>query len=781
MRADCRVALALVLALPVAATASSLSADTVAPSATHGLASAPMVLYLEVTLNGMARGLHPFTARSGTLWADTAVLLELGFASLPQGHRAQRLDALPGVAVAYDASNQRLALTAPLEQLQLATTAVGPPGITAQRTSSGRGLVFNYDVHGTLGRHRQASLGAFTELRVFHGASLLSSTALQQRARSEGGAWHGRSVRLDTTWSHAFAERMLSLRVGDALTGSLPWTRATRIGGIQLARNFGLQPYRQSAPLPGFIGAATLPSDVELYINGVRAYAEQLPAGPFRLDAPPRINGFGTAQVVMTDALGQVTTLSFPMYDTGRLLARGLSDWSVELGTVRRDYGRRSFSYGRDPVLSGTWRRGLSDGFTLETHAEGMRGLGLAGVGAVLQLGPAGLASAALAHSSAGGHQANLGWSWTRERFNVGMSGTRSRGRYHDVAARHAALPARGTARVSLGYSTAGWGSFNLSYLYLRQVSQPATRFVSLGWFSALGRTVSLSAGLNQNLDQRRERTLFLSLNWTLDGRTSVGAGVQHERHRATAVVSAQRATPLEGGWGWRTSARAGDTPGGQLELSRLGRYGRAQVGASDDGHGSRHVYAGASGALALMAGRGFAARRIDDAFVVADTSGVAGVPVKLENRVVGETDGRGLLLVTPVNAYQNNRLAIDPMRLPAAVRVARTEAEVSPADRAGAVVRFGLEVVRAASIRLVDAAGQPLPLGSRVTVNGEAGAGAVVGYDGLVYLERLAETNTLSVQSSQGHCRVSLQWQPDPTGSLPQLGPLQCVPETGR
>ena len=38
------------------------------------------------------------------------------------------------------------------------------------------------------------------------------------------------------------------------------------------------------------------------------------------------------------------------------------------------------------------------------------------------------------------------------------------------------------------------------------------------------------------------------------------------------------------------------------------------------------------------------------------------------------------MLLVTPLNAYQNNQLGIDPMSLPADVRIDRVNAIATPA-----------------------------------------------------------------------------------------------------
>ncbi len=728
----------------------------------------------------MPRGLVQFGLRDGELWASASALRQLGFV-LPAGvSDPVRLASLPGVQVQFDAGRQSVAITAPLTLLKLPTTVIGAAGTGAQAASASPGLLLNYDLYGTKGSGNTSSLNAFTEIRAFNGTSVLSNTALTQSARSDATGWQSRTARLDTTWSRSFQDDLLTLRVGDTLTAALPWSRATRIGGIQLARNFALQPYKTTAPLPAFMGSATLPSEVELYVNGMRQYSGQVPAGPFQLNTLPNINSTGQAQVVLTDALGRATTLNFSLYDTHQLLARGLSDWSVELGAVRQNYGLSSFDYGRDPVASGTWRYGVTDSFTLETHGEATRGLATAGAGGAWQLGPLGLLSGAAAqstHDAGSGTQLNLGYSWQNQRLNFGLDSTRTRGDYRDVASLYGSATPTGSGRALVGYSTENLGSFGTSYLYLRYAGQEATRFASAYWFKSLGRSASFNVSLNQNLDKRSERNLFVGLSWALDGGTSMSTGVQRDNTRTSYTADAQSSAPSAGGFGWRAGLREGEgQSGGQAELNYLGRYGRVATGINAFGD-SRYAYANASGGLVFMGGEPFASRRIDDAFAVVSTDGVAGVPVKLENRAMGTTNSRGMLLVVPLNAYQNNQLGIDPMQLPADVRLARTKAIVTPSDRAGTLVRFGITPIRAASILLVDSAGQPLPLGSLVRINGQAGEPSLVGFDGVVYLDTLEANNVLNVQTPAGACRVSFDYHKGGDG-IPEIGPLRCTKE---
>ncbi|RZI87699.1 MAG: fimbrial biogenesis outer membrane usher protein, partial [Variovorax sp.] len=258
-------------------------------------------LFLELSINGNPQGLVHFGLRDNALWASAATLRKLGFALPPDASDPVRLASLRGVDVRYDAGLQTVAITASAEAVKLGTTIVDTAPVSTPVASGSPGLLLNYDVYGTKGRRNSSSLNAFTELRAFNGSSVFSNTMLAQATQGEGLGWQHNSVRLDSTWSKSFPDEMLTLRVGDTVTGALAWSRSTRIGGVQLSRNFALQPYRTTTPLPAFLGSAALPSQVELYINGLRQYSGQVPAGPFQLNTVPGINGAGNAQVVLTD------------------------------------------------------------------------------------------------------------------------------------------------------------------------------------------------------------------------------------------------------------------------------------------------------------------------------------------------------------------------------------------------------------------------------------------------------------------------------------------------
>ena len=744
-------------------------------------------LYLQVTLNRTDTGrLARFFLLDGRLHADVAALRGIGFTM--SGRAADEriaLDAIPGLAVRYDAALQRISLDAPLSLLSLRTRQLNRPDARAPGAAGASpGALLNYDFYGSQQRGA-GNLAATAELRVFGvGDGVFSTSALSRAYREAGSGWRGESVRLDTSWQLSFPDRAVTLVVGDGFSGFMDWTRAVRLGGVQLGRDFALQPYRVTTPLPAFLGEAAVPSSVDLYVNGLRQYSGEVPAGPFQLATVPGIDGLGNATVVVTDAYGRVRSIDFPFYASQRLLARGLSDWSVGLGVVREDYGLRSFAYGSDPVATANLRYGVSDRFTLEAHAEGGGGLANAGLGGQWLLGRAGVVAGSYARSRGagpGGGQAALAYSWNNRRFNLSVASQRTHGEYRDVASLYGMPPARVSDRALAGVVLPGLGNLGASYVRLDYPGQARSRYAGLFWSRTFARRWSANASFNQNLDDRGDRSAYLGIGYAFDDRRQASVSLQRAGARDNAVADVSRPLPgdgdLERAWGWRVQARAGDDGAGGLAevgwISPAGRYGAGVAGL--DGHS--YAYASASGSLAWMQGRAFAARAIDDAFAVVSTDGRAGVPVKLENRLVGRTGQDGLLLVSPLRAWQDNRLSIDPLDLPADLRIERVEAMARPRDRSGVAVRFRMAPVRAALLVLHDGAGRPLPLGSLVHVPGTEEP-AMVGYDGETWLEALGAHNRLWIDLPEGErCRVEFDY-PESASPVPRIGPLACRPD---
>jgi outer membrane usher protein len=139
-----------------------------------------------------------------------------------------------------------------------------------------------------------------------------------------------------------------------------------------------------------------------------------------------------------------------------------------------------------------------------------------------------------------------------------------------------------------------------------------------------------------------------------------------------------------------------------------------------------------------------FFANRIDDAFAVVD-AGAPGVEIFHENRPVAVTDQNGKAIVPSLNAYQPNKISIDPLNLPLDASIASTQDVFVPARRSGIFADFGIKTrIASAIVILTRPGGQPLQAGVRgKTANGQS---FIVGYDGRAFIEGLESQNRVTV-----------------------------------
>ena len=136
---------------------------------------------------------------------------------------------------------------------------------------------------------------------------------------------HADVVRLDSNWTIDDPVRMRSLRFGDSISRSGVGGLALRFGGIQLARNFAVQPDFVTIPLPSLRGSAAVPSVVDIYVNEALRGSREVPAGPVDLTGLPIVSGNGDVQLVVRDLLGRQTLYNQPYFWPRECLHRGFT------------------------------------------------------------------------------------------------------------------------------------------------------------------------------------------------------------------------------------------------------------------------------------------------------------------------------------------------------------------------------------------------------------------------------------------------------------------------
>ncbi|NVZ18625.1 fimbrial biogenesis outer membrane usher protein [Pseudomonas costantinii] len=749
------------------------------PSSMEAVADAQ--LFLELVVNQMDTGrVVAVNQRAGKLYLPASVLQEVGMKLPAEVATEVALENLPGMHTDYDSQGQRLMLTVPPTWLpeQFIGNRNNYPRTQAMTSF---GALLNYDAYLNDTDGAGTYLGIFNEVRLFDTWGTLSNTG-QYRTTigrdTAGSSLNNGYRRYDTTWRFSDDDRLLTYEAGDVISGSLPWSTSVRLGGVQVSRDFGVRPDLVTYPLPQFAGEAAVPSSVDLFINGYKSSSADLQPGPYTLTNVPFINGAGEAVVVTTDALGRQVSTTVPFYVTSTLLQKGLSDFSVAAGNLRRDYTLRDFGYGPG-VASGTFRYGLSDVFTLESHAEASNDLTLGGVGGNLRVGNFGVLNTAISQSQFDGRtgqQLSLGYQYSNQRFSLSYQRVERRDQYADLSlidTPYVSLSKR-SQQATLSLNLNDFGSLGVGYFDVQAADDSRTRLVNMTWSKSLWRGSSFYLSANHEVgDSSWAVQAQVAIPFDVYGSLSLGSE-RSKTGQSQQRVNYSRAVPAEGGVGFNLGYASGDGPAyRQADLTWRLQSVQLQAGVYGTSDAETR-WADASGSLVWMDNEVFAANRVNDAFVVVSTDGFSGVPVRYENQVVGETDRNGHLLVPWTSAYYRAKYEIDPLNLPSNVQVPNVEQRVSVRRGSGYLLEFPVRRVIAASITLVDAKHQDLPLGSQVR-HEQSGALAVVGWDGLVYLENLVAHNTLQVTVGNGQtCQATFEL--DTTQEqVPLIGPLVC------
>jgi outer membrane usher protein len=732
---------------------------------------------MEVWINGVSTGRTAMMLRKGAILFAGRQDLEawrFRFEGTPpvtyRGRTYYRLDAIEGVT--YRLEPKRMLL-----RIDAGAAAFVPTRFETSRSAervdvSSPGLFFNYDLIAQRETSR-TDFSALGEIGLFRGYGLLLNDFV-----CVGGSERSELVRLESRYRTDRPEALETLTVGDAITKSASlWGSAVRFGGVQWGTNFRIRPDLVTTPLFRFGGEAVLPSSVDLYINGVLRERRDVPPGPFTIDHPPTVSGSGDARMVVTDILGRQQVISSAFYASPGLLRSGLEAYSLEAGFIRENFGLQSNDYGRF-LASGTYRAGISDTLTAELHGQLTRGQQTAGTSAVWLWNGFGTFSAAAAASrseTARGVMGMAGFERAARRLSFGGTVKGSSEAFVQIGS--TLPPPSFEGRLYAGYTLPGAGAFRASVVRRDYRDRDDITLIGAGYHHSWRNVGSLQLSLNRSI-AAGETGDSLALYFTRAfGKRRTGiVGLRAEDGSAFGTVRLKKSLPTGPGTGYSLTADFGERERLEALYEWQHEYGSYSVGASHTEE-TDTVRATARGGVAFLDGNGFLSRRINGSFAVVDTGEFPGVAVYRDNRYMGKTDTDAKLLIPDLRAYEKNPIRVDEASLPLEASLPSLTAEAVPAYRSGVLVRFPLERVNRALMKVVLEDGRAVPAGARVRVEGRD-AQFPVGREGKVYLEGVSRQNRVRIFWHGGSCGFVLDY-PETEDPLPDLGEFRCQGDT--
>ena len=757
-------------------------------------------IYPHIVLNGAALdAIVRFYLQNGDVYANTTGLEQLGIslkssecaphtgvAGLPADYFALK-NCPPFLQHSYAVPTQTLTLQSSLDRLNLATTHLGAalapaPVLTPPDFSA----VLNHDSSLAGASGSSNSAGLYTQWRLGTPWGYFESNQIYSRNQGINT-----SQRLDTFWRSTWPAQGITLTVGDTVSSQLSSSGGSRMAGLQLASSYNTRPWLQTLPQTLFAGSTEMPATVDLYLNGIKQYSQNIAAGPYELNFPPNLQQAGIAQVVTKDALGRQTVVDLPLYDSAGLLAAGLQEWSVEAGFLRRPLAHAK-NYDTQPLFSGTWRRGLSNQLTLQLHGESKSQYQQIGLGFRSSLGFPQQLGGQLALSrwqGISGQQASVFAIQQKNHWSLSAGLNASSAQFASLASTLSSSPASPGQSNRQAYVQGGWqsahaGNFSLGRVWSRQAGT-AQSVWNANWNKTLAPSTNLTAGLTYSPNDPLQRTFMLGLSSQLDSNVSASSSATHQAGGNDFSAQLQKSTRGINSLGWNVGWQRSQNQGQRAlnaGLQYISPYGDASAQWRYAPAGHHAWQANWSGGLVFMGGSMFATRTVSDSFALVSTNGVAGLSIQTQNNVVGQTDAKGQLLIPNLLAYQNNRIAVDTRNLAPTQQLAHSQRLIVPYEKSGARVRFDIETLRAWRLTLRDEAGKTIPAGANL-LDAQRQALTVVGFDGQLYLENVpigAQNYQVLIPAAGGaasSCHFSVDFKPSfDTNSVHDFGAVTCL-----
>ena len=720
--------------------------------------------YLDVRFNGrkaiQATSVEFDEVEPGVLAAAPSVWLDLGLLLSEDEKVKSTLTTTDlGLTVAVDMSTMVADLRVPAGRLPIQVLGVNEVAELPTVSPSAKGALIAYDVAVAYNPKSGVAASLGHEIRATVGSGVLSTTG--QLNVSKAGAQY---VRGYTTWTLDIPDKRLSIQVGDIQTQPTGPSSSVGMAGVRIASDPTLDTTRPTFPVPLLGGVAASPSKAQAYINGSPLQPYDVEAGGFAYGNVGLSGGLNVGDVVLTDAYGRQTSVSSRFYVSTDQLRKGLSRWEVNAGLVRQGLTNTYTT----PAFSASIARGMTDKWTMEGHVEGTKDAHNASLGSKLVLGNYGALGLTYGKSSSdkgSGTAMGVDYSFNSRNWSAGLSYLKQTDNWWELSRE------TGSSRGALDAKTI-WGSVRMGDHITMAGSMSR---VQEGGFQRNRSEIRMDWSRNPS---------FLSASIARDGKdnqvrltytrpigsvaSSIDLSHSDRGNRAEVRLSGDRDTKM-GDMRWTT--RVGSSMGTRYG-SAAARWDNPKFDANAriDAYGSdRTISAGYRSAIWIGEGVRQQSKSQGSSLAVVKVAGVEGVPVYLENKLVGKTNASGVLVVGPVHQLVINHLRIDERALPLGMEVASTTMEAVPNRNHVALVEYKLKSMdaRTFTVKLTD--GSYPSLGAALTTDSET---AIVGYDGGIYLETPKAGEVITITHDRGVCSASV---PTPLPTFDETVELEC------
>ncbi|OQC53920.1 MAG: Fimbrial Usher protein [Deltaproteobacteria bacterium ADurb.Bin022] len=491
------------------------------------------------------------------------------------------------------------------------------------------------------------------------------------------------------------------ITLGDmfAISGNLGST--INIGGLGISKVYRMDPYLIRQPTLDFSGAAALPSQVDIYVDGILSGRQNIQPGQFDIRNLNYYGGTRDVELVIRDAFGIEQRFLYSVYFARTLLKHQLHEYSYNIGWLRDQYGTKSNEYDK-LAFSAFHRYGATDWLTIGASAEAADDIYNASIQTTfLMPWTAGVVTLELAGSE---NAENTGWagsvshSYQSRKFGSSAVFTKYSHDYSTIASGSSPANMDYVAGISASYYMSRWGSFSLGYSQQKAYDFGERKTASASYSYNLTRLLTLGI-ITQAIKTGNNDTdyqLYISLNY--HSPTGFRAYAQHQStdDGNSQKIQISKDQPIGEGWGGnilasRAERTAADTtyivnPRAQYNARHLTYTWDSYFQDSDDVRQNVHR-AGLAGSLVYAGGFWGMSRPVNDSFAFVRVDRLADVPVTINGQVVGETDREGLLIIPTLRSYNVNDISMKANDIPMEYSISGLNRKIFPPVWSGSCI----------------------------------------------------------------------------------------------
>lgn len=638
-----------------------------------------------------------------------------------------------GITVTYDPAKLELNFKIPAERRIARSVIVSP----LERDRIGEvarpaGFSGYLNVRATSDYvHFGGDSGFSTPLLLLDGAARIGQVVAVSEAIWQPGAAGAQFQRLGSRLVYDDQTNLMRWTAGDLETIARGFQSAPSLAGLSIFRSYNvLQPQQVIRPRGDRSFTLQRPSVVEVQINGQIVRRLQLDPGNYDLRDFPFAQGANNIRLSVLDDSGRSEVLNFSLFLDQTQLATGLSEFGLYAG-VKAPLGLRGPSYSKDYMVTGFYRRGISDRLTLGVNAQLDKSSRLFGTESVLAT-PLGVFATNLAFSNIDGRGSGFAGSLTFQRLIQRVNGQADTLNLF-VETRSRNFGPASTTFVSNPYSFELGGAYSHAfddrlfagvdarYSHGRD-NGPDLHSYRLNAGFRISPTANLVGDVRYERDTRGSRvSSFLSLTVRLGRFSSARADYDTRDNRARLSYQTLHGQGV-GSYNITADIDRSDTSSGfnfnGNYIANRAELGLTHFGAFADDFGKRtsertSFRLGTS--LAFADGVVSLGRPIYDSFaIVKPHKRLKNADLTLDPTPVGYSANTGQLGVATypgLSSYSDRTLTVDAPAAPAGTDLGRGSFRLFPAYRSGYLLTVGSDYGVTALGTMVDADGEPVAL----------------------------------------------------------------------